>query len=231
MGNDSTLSTVILVPVLRRPHRVKPFLDSLSRATDPSTDPYRVLFICTQSDTAQVQAIEQAGADHLVIGRHGPGDYARKINHGYANSSEPLIFLGADDLFFRPGWLAAAKAYLSPDRNVVGTNDLGNRKVMEGTHATHSLLTRHYADTYGTIDERGKILCELYPHTFVDDEFVQTAISRNQFVHAPDSVVEHLHPHWGKGQSDSTYAISLRSVHPGRRIFVRRRHLWLNPAP
>lgn len=225
-----TDATVILVPVLRRPHRVKPFLESLAAVTDPSTDPYRVLFLCTERDAQQIRAVERAGAEAVIVGRHRPGDYARKINHGYRSTTEPYLFLGADDLFFFPGWLTNAKARLSATIHVVGTNDLGNQKVMEGLHATHSLVTRHYVDTYGTIDERGKVLCELYPHTFVDDEFIQTAISRSMFAHAPDSIVEHLHPHWRKAARDSTYAIADRSVHPGRRIFNRRRSLWLNPS-
>ena len=36
------------------------------------------------------------------------GDYAAKINEGYRRSTEPLIFLGAIDIRFTPGWLGVS---------------------------------------------------------------------------------------------------------------------------
>jgi hypothetical protein len=47
---------------------------------------------------------------------------------------------------------------------------------MAGRHSTHSLVTRDYVERFGTIDEAGVVLHEGYPHEFVDDEFVQTAM-------------------------------------------------------
>lgn len=215
---------MILVPVLRRPHRVAPLLASIEEATP---QPHRVLFIASPGDTVELAAINQAGADCLVLGRPPRrGDYARKINAGHRASTEPLLFLGADDLRFHPGWLPAALAVLAPGIGVVGTNDLGNARVMAGEHATHSLVTRTYIDTHGTIDEPGKVLHEGYPHEFVDDEFVGTAKARHAWAFAADSHVEHLHPNWGKAESDPLYAAQRERMQIGRRIYQRRRHLW-----
>lgn len=217
------MTTAILVPVLRRPQNVRPLLASIATATP---EPHRVIFICNSEDTAELAAIGEVNAEKLVVGRWKPGDYARKINAAYRATTDPLLFLAADDLKFHPGWLSTAISYLNSQIHVVGTNDLGNPRVMAGRHSTHSLVTREYVDNHGLIDKRGQVLCELYPHTFTDDEFVQTAQARQMFAHAPDSIVEHLHPNWKKGPWDEVYSMADQSLAPGRRIFRNRRHLW-----
>jgi hypothetical protein len=158
----------------------------------------------------------------------GPGDYARKINAGYRHTSDELLFLAADDVHFHPGWLAAATARLQGTVHVVGTNDLGNPEVIAGRHATHSLVTRRYVDMLGTLDQRAQVLHEGYPHEYVDNEFVQTAIARRAFAHASDSVVEHLHPHWGKAPTDDLYDQHAERMKAGRRVFLERAALLRN---
>lgn len=214
----------ILIPVLRRPHRAAPVLQSITAATP---QPHRVLFIGSPGDDAEHDAVRAAGGELLVIDQlTGPGDWARKIQAGYEATSEPLIFLGADDLHFHPGWLEAAQAQLLDGIGVVGTNDRGNPRVMAGEHATHCVVTRDYVDRLGTIDQPGQVLHEGYWHEYVDDEFVATAKHRIAWAFAFDSVVEHLHPNWDKAPSDQLYAMQRARMKAGRRTFQRRRHLW-----
>jgi glycosyltransferase involved in cell wall biosynthesis len=218
------MSVAIIVPVLKRPHNVAPLLAAF-KATTP--DPYRVLFVCTPGDTNEVAAVRAAGADVVFTERaHPRGDYARKINLGYRSTIEPFLFLGADDLNPHPGWLEAALAQMASGIGVVGTNDLGNPRVMRGQHATHSLVARDYVDEHGTIDEPGKVLHEGYAHEFVDDEFICTARSRDAFAFAADSIVEHMHPHWKKAPTDALYDDAPRRYREGQRLFVRRKRLW-----
>jgi glycosyltransferase involved in cell wall biosynthesis len=218
------LATVIVVPVLRRPHRVQPLLESIERNTPA---PHRVLFVASPGDDAELAALEAAAADHLVLDRPpGRGDYARKINLAYRSTREPLLFLGADDLAFHPGWLERAQEHLAAGIHVVGTNDLGNARVIAGDHATHSIVTRWYVDHRGTIDEDRKVLHEGYEHEFVDDEFVATAKKRRAWAFAPHSIVEHLHPSWGKAPTDPLYDDQDRRMRAGRRLYLRRRRLW-----
>lgn len=211
----------VLVPVLGRPHRIVPFLQSLAAATPGR---YRVVFIADSHDTPTIGAIEKAHATPLIV----DGNYAHKINKGVHATSEQLLFLGADDLHFHPGWLEAAKAKLTPGIGVVGTNDLCNGRVIAGEHSTHSLVTRAYTEL-GTIDDPTRLLHEGYPHEFVDDEFVQTAMYRGAYAHAHDSVVEHLHPQVGKAPMDDLYAAQRQRMRHGARIYRRRRHLWTQP--
>lgn len=211
----------ILVPVLRRPHRVRPLLDSIEAATPAA----RVLFIADPDDHAEIAAVgaaqEVPGIDLLILA----GNYAQKINAGVRHTTEPLIFLGADDLHFHPGWLEGAKRRLSSPVGVVGTNDLCNPRVIAGEHATHFLVARWYAEL-GTIDEPGKLLHEGYPHEYVDNELIGTAKHRGAYAHAADSLVEHLHPLAGKAPMDDLYAAARRRMRHGQRLYQRRRRLW-----
>lgn len=218
---------VVLIPVLDRPNRVDPVLRSLEATTDA---PFRCLFLASQGYGAEHERVNDRGGELVVVPFvQGPGDYARKINFGIRISTEPNIFMAADDVEFRDGWYTAACAALAglPDQcGVVGTQDLGNDRVIAEQHSTHSLVTRSYVDQFGTIDESGKALHEGYPHEFVDDEFIETAKFRGRFVFAGDSVVEHLHPHWGKARTDSTYKRAPSRLIEGRKLYKQRAPLW-----
>lgn len=213
---------VIIVPMLGRAHRVKPLLESVT-ATVPDA---RVLFCTSSGDTDVHRAIAQAGRERIEVPYIQRGDYARKINAGYRVTTEPHLFCAADDLCFHAGWYEAALTRLGDGIGVVGTNDLGSPRVMAGDHATHSLVTRDYADRYGTIDSPGQIMHEGYWHEWVDDEMVETAKHRKAFAFAPDAHVEHLHPNWGKAPSDGLYQLQRIRMHDGARLHRQRRLLW-----
>lgn len=207
---------VVLVPVLRRPHRVKPLLDSLERTTTG----YRVLFVADPDDPEEIEAIREQGEWPLLRG----GTYGRKINEAVEATTEPLLFLGADDLEFKPGWLEAAKRHLGR-AHVVGVNDLIERE-RRPEHATHFLLTREYAQEPNASGHRGP-LCEVYRHWFVDDELIHTATRRGTYAYAPDSHVEHLHPQAGKALDDRTYRLGRENKTDDRRIFRQRVRKWM----
>lgn len=222
-------AVAILIPVLNRPGRVQPLIESIREADEPGIKT-RPVFVCSDGDRAEIRAVETAGLEPLILHRPGKCEYARKINLGAAATDEPWVFLGADDLRFHPGWARAA--LIEHDRTgclVVGTNDLGNPAVKAGRHATHSLVHRDYL-AHGTIDEPGLLLHEGYDHNSVDVEFVETARVRGQFVFAADSHVEHLHRLWGKAPFDQTYRKGMRTATADKRLFQQRRKLWTRRA-
>ena len=233
-GNDAA-EVAVIVPVLRRPHRVAPFLSSLAAATP---EPVRIDFVATAGDSEMIAEILRLAEDDPaivlhVLPPHATGDYAKKVNHAYRTSSTPFLFLAADDLDFRPGWLPAALApFTDPAIGVVGTQDLApTDRARAGEHSTHCMIRRSYADERGTIDEPGTILHEGYPHEYVDDELVETAKARGAWTFAAGSVVEHLHPSWGKAPRDALYNGQRRRMEAGRRVYLRRRGLWtLTPS-
>lgn len=217
----------VIVPVLGRPANAERVAASLAAATP--ADAYRLVFVCTPGDDAEISAARATEGDVVVAPFElGPGDWARKINLGYRSTEEEFVFLGADDLRFWDGWLERALEVAGADAaDVIGTNDRGNPQVQRGQLATHALVRRSYADERGTIDEPGKILHEGYFHNWVDAELTETAVSRGRFAFARRSVVEHLHPNWRKAEMDDTYrrALDQRLFEADRRLLAQRRRL------
>ena len=216
------MSLAILVPVLRRPHRVRSLLDSI-RETTP--DPYRVIFVCDTDDEEEIEACEEADDDHVEV-MLVKAPYARKINEAVRQTHEPLLLFAADDLLFHESWLENAKAAMTERIGVVATNDLYQERNQRGELATHPLVARWYAES-PTIDKSPGPLCELYPHEYVDREFSEVARSRKAFAYAMTSIVEHLHPNAGKAEMDDIYAKQRARMRRGWPIYRRRKQLWL----
>lgn len=216
----------VLVPVLGRPGRVEPLVASLEAAS--AVIPCTAYFLVSQGDGAELEAVRRSGSKAIEVGwPAGKADYARKMNLGVAETDEPFVFFGADDLHFHPGWAErAVAAWYETQCCVIGTNDMGNSRVTQGDHSTHSLVDRDYLACHGTIDEPGRLLHEGYWHNFVDDEFIQTAKARGTYYQAKDSRVEHLHPDWGKGPQDATYRRGKEHFNDDRRHFQSRQPLW-----
>jgi glycosyltransferase involved in cell wall biosynthesis len=218
------MSLAILVPVLNRPHRAAPLVEAFTAAT---FEQHRIVFICTEDDDAEQDACRATGTDVLVLpGPWQRGDYGRKMNYGYRNTTEEVLFLAADDIVPAAGWYSTAAALFSEQIQVVGTNDLGNQRVMNGVHSTHTLITRKYADEQGTVDGPGAIFCEGYNHWYCDDEFIQTAQARGAFAPCLESIVEHFHYYWKHTEKDATYKLGERYRNNDRRLYERRKHLW-----
>lgn len=213
----------VLVPVLARPQRVAPLLRSFTTAT--CSNDATLYFIAQRSDGAELAALRAADVEPILVD-DSDRSWAKKINRGYEQTSEPWLLLGADDLAFHPGWVDAVRGRLRDHPGVIGTNDLGNGATMAGTHSTHPLVRRLYADICGTADERRRVVHEGYDHNFPDTELVATARGRGLYVHALDCVIEHLHPAWGKAPRDATYALGRRRVREDRALFVRRGRMF-----
>jgi hypothetical protein len=214
----------VLIPVLGRPQNAQPVVES---AHENTLVPHLVMFLASRWDRPEIEACKRTGCVVKLCDQDG---YAHKINTGayWSVSTTPseFVFLGADDIRFHPGWdRAAIDCYYETGCPVVGTNDIGNPTVMRGRHATHILVHRSYLDQ-GTIDETGKLLHEGYGHQWVDTEFIETAKKRGAWTFAADSIVEHMHPFWHKGQDDATYVKGRSTTAADIRLFRQRRHLW-----
>lgn len=212
-------SLAILIPVLKRPHRVIPVLESIRRATPAAS----VCFIHNSDDFPEIEALDEANVEKEAF--VCDGNYAEKINFAAEDIYEDFIFTGADDLEFHTGWYQAALAHMTEGTMVVGTNDICNPNVIAGRHATHFLVRTEYLEQ-GTIDEPYKLLHEGYQHEWVDNEFIETARARGVYAHADDSIVEHLHPMVGKAPMDELYAGMHERMQQGGPLFLERQKLW-----
>jgi hypothetical protein len=208
----------VIVPVLHRPQNVAPFMTSLRASNGLST----AWFVCEVDDIEQQAAVTAAGGKVL---KHN-GTFAEKVNYALTRPAlkAPWVFLTGDDVMFHPGWLDhaqhVAKAYQGL---VVGTNDLGNPRVMNGDHATHLLIRRKYIDEIGASWDGPGVCChEGYRHWYVDDEIVAAAKQRGVFQMALGSYVEHMHPYWGKGEPDDVYELGQSQAEQDRATFTER---------
>lgn len=210
----------ILVPVLARPWNVAPLVESLQ----VTQEPYRLIFIASPLDNEQIQAC--TGHETWVVDwSPEKADYTKKLNWAYERLDSEWFFQGADDIRFRLGWeQAALQTARRRGKRVIGTNDLHNPQVKRGMGSTHSLIARSYIEEYGsgTLDNTGRVFCELYDHQMVDAEFVDVAKRRNEWAFSRQSIVEHLHPHWGLAKMDTTYRKATRETKQDLRLYMER---------
>ncbi len=222
-----------LVPVLSRPQNVEPLVESFRASMLHENVEASMLFLASPGDGAEIAELDRLGVWHVVVPwPNGPHDYVLKQLYGIAMTQSDWILLAADDVRFHPGWFrAAVNVHIATGKLVVGTNDMANHLVMAGKHATHPLVHRDYVRR-GTIDNPDEVLHRGYCHNSVDVEFCETAIARDEFAFARDSVVEHLHPTFNRQiKRDRTYIQGLQFAVKDRQLFLSRRPLWDPSAP
>lgn len=216
----------VIVPCLARPNNAAPLMLSF-QATAP--EGAILWFVCTPGDVDQIAACRATEANVLVGDwPAGPGDYARKINHGYRAGSNPYLLNGSDDITFEPGWATQALKRMQGDVTVVATNDMANRSVQRGDFGTHCLILRRYVTEQGGTanNEPGVVLYEGYDHNFVDRELCGVARHRHRYAFARDSVIRHRHPLWRTAVWDDTYRKSQARFREDHLLFCERAHLW-----
>ena len=211
----ATEPAAVLVPAMRHSNAER-FMATLRASTGLAT----VYAIAMDDEDEAAAAWEAAGA--TVI--RGSGiSFASRMNHGYANTDEPWVFITGDDVTFHPGWLDHAQVVAGDEFHVIGTNDLGNPRVTSGEHATHMLIRRSYVDEVGASWDGPKNVChEGYRHWYVDDELVVASKQRNVWAMALGSVVEHHHPLWGDTEDDDIYRLGRSFAAEDRETFEKR---------
>ena len=213
----ATQETAVIVPVMDRPQNAEPFMRSLRASTGLAT----VYAVANRNDQQTIAAWLDAGA--MVIQCDGT-TFVEKCNEGYRRTEEPWLFFTGDDVKFYPGWLDQAQHVAEMEKaKVIGTNDLGNPRVTTGKFAVHWLVEREYiAEVGASWDGPGVVCHEGYRAWFADDEIVTAAKQRGVWAMAIGSIVEHLHPLWGKGPQDAVYKIAEDNVHEDKKLFQRR---------
>lgn len=218
---------VVVCPVLARPGNAARVAESLAAASPDA----RLVFVCSPDDDAQREACARTGADILTLELGpAPGDFARKVNLAYRETTEPYLFQAADDVEFTAGWDdEALRVAEDTGAGVVGTNDDANPLVKRGGHSTHSLIRRAYvAEVGATADgDPGVVFHEGYGHQWCDNELVEVARARGQWAFAARSVVRHRHPIFDRTVAvDDTYRRGDSTAREDGLLFRRRRALW-----
>jgi hypothetical protein len=216
----------ILVPVLSRPQNVAPLVASIKATT---TNPYKILFLCSPGDNEQIEACRATEAEVKVVKwPAGTSDYPMKMNLGLQLTENPFLLMGADDLTFHDGWDVHALAVAErTGAAVIGTNDLANRQVMRGHFSTHPLVRRSYVMEKGaSMDGPGILVSTAYDHNYCDRELCHLAEARGLWAFAGDSHIKHRHPLWRTAPEDSTYARGRKTASEDHIVFFTRAAQW-----
>lgn len=223
-GNKTKqISVVISVPTYKRSDRL---LKVYENAKNSSPLVSNVYFIVEKDDQASIDALRKYRLPYFINERSR--GCAGAHNTAYLKTTEKYFFTGSDDFDFKPGWLEKALEKMAGKITVVGVNDLHNPDVTSQKYATQFLIDRDYIkERSGVFDEENIILSETYIHNWSDREFFETAKLRGVFAFCPEAHVEHLHPAWGLSKMDETYAKQNGTGSHDRRLFLRRRPLWI----
>lgn len=217
----------ILIPVLGRPDAVAPLVENIHAAT---VEPFRITFICSHGDEAEIDACMATGEDVIKMSRPaGRSDYPKKMNAAFRDTEGEWVLLGSDDILFEHGWdTAALAAGDQAGAGVIATNDLANMQVRRGLFGTHCLVRRRYVLEQGaSADGPGVLIHEGYDHNFCDREICGVAQSRKAYTFVLRSIIRHQHPHFNRGVSmDSTYRKGLANFRADQALFLKRSKLW-----
>lgn len=213
----------VIVPVLGRPHHAKTFMESLRANTPKGAVQVYAVPECQPIDTGTTLAWQCEPNVCVMEPDAGTHTFAQKVAWAYENTDEPYLLLVGSDVVFHPWWFQRAMKVAAKGFGLVATNDLGNRAVMEGRHATHPLIARRYVEEKGASwDGPGHIVHTGYGHCFIDNEWSVKAIMDGEFAFARTSVIEHAHPYWGKAEMDDTYRKGEATVKADELLFRER---------
>lgn len=219
-----TVKIAVIVPVIERPWAAEPFMESWRATTEGKSTVYPV-----PHDAPTYAAWDEAMARNgyarpPIIGPEGSTTFAKKVSFAYRVTYEPYLLLVGDDVQFHPGWESAALR-VAQDYPVVSTND-GHRDDLH-LLAIHPMFSRKYLDEQGaTVDGPGTLAHEGYYHAYVDQEWSFVARRRGVLGYAPDCLIEHLHPLWGKGEEDHIYELGNAHNDEDRELCVKRLEAW-----
>lgn len=130
------------------------------------------------------------------------------------------FFLGADDLFFTPGWLQESMKEVDRGFGCVSVNDGATNGNDLGTHY---LMTKDFIKKHNG----GVMVCPHYRSWCCDVETTERAKRAGAYAWAKKSLVEHRHVHFKKSSMDATYARGYR-VHQYDQFIcaIRRKAGW-----
>lgn len=211
----------VVVPVLGRPRNAEPFMASLRESV--KGDPPPVIAVANVDDGETADAWRRAGAKCIRFAGQ-PGSYGQKANYAArwpTVAKRAWMFLTGDDVAFGPGWLDVLDD-VRPESCVVGTNDHANPRVTSGDHAVHFFLRMDYIRDRGASWDGPGTVIGPYRHWYSDDELVTIAKLRGVWEMRLDSVVEHLHPYFDRGEMDDTYRIGETHAAADQALFEER---------
>jgi glycosyltransferase involved in cell wall biosynthesis len=210
----------ILIPTYKRPHRIKEVIDNIRSVTN--MDLAEIVFIVEEDDYEVVNECKKY--EEKIIFNKRIKSYAGAMNTAVRELDNEFFFAASDDFLFHKNWLEPLLTY-SVAYSVVGANDLGNPMVAAGQLAVSYLIKKSYLSR-AVLDSPGDMVFEGYLHNFTDTEMTQTAIFQNEYGYCPESIVEHMHPDFGKSERDETYNKQNGTWEHDSNLYAQRSVMW-----
>lgn len=210
----------IVVPVLGRPQNAAPFMASLRASITCGDRPDVIVVVNYQTDVETEDAWIAAGASVLHCAVE-PGSFGQKANLAAGFIDNGWMFLCGDDVAFHPGWLEAALTDVPDEVCVIGVSEIPDDAVLDrgrigpayeatlrsAEHTNHMFFRMSYIREKGASWDGPGTVAGPYRHWFTNNEMSTKARQDGVWLARPESVVEHLHPYFGKGEMDATYEL------------------------
>lgn len=127
------------------------------------------------------------------------------------------LVLGADDIVWGPGWLAAALAAAEPGKaQVVGLND-GHTNLHH--YGAHYMVTADFVNKH----QGGYFIPPHYKSWWFDRETCEKADHLGLYVASWDAMAEHLHPEWKTAEMDDTYKMGYALHDADQKLYNKRK--------
>jgi len=219
---DDLLPTAILVPSLNRPHRLR---DAVANIHENTPEEHFILF-CVSDDESKT-ILDELDEWYLDDSDCEDHRYVTRMNKliAYLDDAK-TVFFGSDDVIHHQGWLTKALLVMDQGPSVVVVNDTCN------PNGTQAVVRREYLER-AVFDAPGLAFHPGYRHNFADTEMFFTASRQGEYARALDSVVEHLHPHFGKPRRlgwDETYANAQKGWDEDVKLWEQRAAMIREPA-
>jgi len=214
------MSINIIVPTYKR-------LDNIYRTAEQLKDFRDVIFVCHESDQESINAVLGLGNVTLTIDYQSPSG-VNATNAGFKSAWTDLVVIGQDDFLWHDGWLKNALKKIEEGYKVVGFNDAYPGHAQAGI-SVGWLVDRHYVNTVGlTPDTPGVIFYPGYQKLYSDTELCEYNRFKGVYAVAENAILEHLHPSFGKSESDETYTRLEVFEEQDKTLFHERKRLYWN---
>jgi len=182
-----------------------------------------IIFIVEDDDHETKRICQESGEKTIINNRSR--SFAGAINTAVRLLDNEYFMGSNDDLVFHPNWLPPLLE-LSKTYGLVGINDMGNHPMGEKNAAFWLVNRRYQPKAVPGYPE--DLVCEEYFHNFTDTEISLVAQAYGEYYYCRESIVEHMHPAWGKGEHDETYAKQDNTWTHDENIFYERSSFWMD---
>lgn len=220
---DQPLKVAVLMPSKGRAWQVRSRVSDLATQTRPADVTLAVVLAVSADDRATLTAgdILTDEFDEVALVVRAPGSTAVDgwmAAYRFAHSwGADWFVLGADDILWRPGWLAEALRVSAENRaDVVGLND-GHTNLDD--YAPHYMASRWFCEEH----LGGRIIPEGYRCWWFDRHVCQMARMVGAYAPAWKAIAEHRHPDWKTAAVDQTYAEAFGDRELDKEVYQR----WL----